>query len=312
LITTAIRNIFLLAPSILLIGCDAIHQIDSTQPVPVETSPPTLLRIIPPQNLVARVTINNGEETVFSVRNFPDGRWQIPVSLIPFENNQVSIKWFELELLLLEERGEVYANPNEPIIKTDFDFITSGRDAFDVDCDGISNLDERFSGTDPFIAEEGLQNGCVPKFPENPEIVLGATPFVNKYYQPFFTYGIGEPIRSISQDVQARTVPPDSFSASSVHLYTLPDAEQRTDIGLGLAISPDVGRYVQLTISNGSASEITTTEGVECSDFGAKTRVCTKPYDWRELRWYTLELREISRASQRIGTIVPYICFISR
>jgi len=128
-------------------------------------STPTSLRMIQEADLIAEVSINNGTPIRYSGRDLPpSGQWRIDVNFIANEFNSVSIKWIELwqqqEVLLMEERGEVFANVSTPDLTADLNFITAGAARFDLDCDGISNLNERYGGTDPIAASTDVTNGC--------------------------------------------------------------------------------------------------------------------------------------------------------
>jgi len=287
---------FLLVTALLLSSCDSWSDTQYISPQQVTSSTPARLRIIEQSDLVLRVSINDEEEVVFSGREFADGLWRIPVKLIPFEDNQVSLKWFERALLLMEEFGEVFANPNNPVIRTDFNFRTSGSERFDIDCDGVSNLDERQIDSDPSVPEIGSNNVCVAVLPADVQFGPYVVPLTSNLYQPFSSVGIGAPVRRIQQDVQVRNTYDDTPSGYSLLMFTSDDAATGTQFSVTLQNSPQSGRLLQFAVVNGSAQELTDNNDLTCGNFlTPENYFCQLPFNWRELRWYTLELIEVER-----------------
>jgi len=149
--------------AVTVVGCEAGLLENNTNPPPTPTSaataPPAMLRIVPNEELTARVTVNSGLEESYFGSNFSDGNWQIPVRLISGETNQIFIRWMVGDLLLLEEFGEIVWNATDTVIRPDFSFTTAGAERFDADCDGASNLAEIYANSDPLVPD-GSSSAC--------------------------------------------------------------------------------------------------------------------------------------------------------
>ncbi len=125
----------------------------------LELSPPKLLtrnRTINPRNL--KPTASFGQQTiVLSYMN--DGVWSGQLNVVKNRSYQLVIDWHEdyhnrsLHLAHAERIIEV-GDSNISVVLSESDYESKNLDA---DSDGVSNLEERIAGTDPFTGESSVR-----------------------------------------------------------------------------------------------------------------------------------------------------------
>jgi len=290
------KAVVLLFSVVLVCGCDNQNESnDQPASVDVGTSIPKALRMISRDSLVAKVAINGLEAISYYGRDNPTGAWQIPVDLIADKNNKVSIKWFSDGLLLLEEKGEIFADSANPVVPTDFDFVTNGDTRFDLDGDCTSNLDELINGSDPFVADSFFPNAC-NKENGDPEIdpEMLTIPAVTQPYASFEDTDFTRPIRLYSQPLKIRYLDQNKSSKYKIYMVSKRVDELSTSLFFSLEYRPDQGRFLRLQTNRAVSYTASNMAGTECG-FNNGVVDCSTPYAWRELHWYVLQLEEVAR-----------------
>ena len=153
---------FLVLALCVLVVCSACSTEPTTTNSPMfKSAKPSQLRAIENAELSVVVRINNADPDYPGVEQ-DDGTWFIEFNAQPDANHTFVASWFAnfdgVRLLLLEQSGAFFANSSTGIAQ-----MTSALDtqsAFDFDNDGLSNLSELETGSDPLISQNAAGNNA--------------------------------------------------------------------------------------------------------------------------------------------------------
>jgi len=283
-------------------GCDAVvgngqHNV----PTQISSSTPLALRMANQSDLSAVVTLNGGEKTTYYGSEQANGQWAIIVDLIPNQTNTIRIEWLENQLLLVEQQGEIFADPENPILELDLDFKTTGGMKYDIDCDGESNLAERYNNTDPLTSNTGETNLCEFELVAPEDVPEGQSlARIYKSYKPFTADNIFSPVTNFEQLMQVRNVDEDrnvQFTASISSDWL---NDNRTSLSLVLQSHPSNGRRavfrsnraIDFITPRAEGSECTTEQNSNPADYSIVN--CVVPFNWKERVWYKLSMTEVA------------------
>lgn len=289
--------LLLLIVAVTMMACNQAEQpTASSNLVSATSAMPEALRSLPVQSLSVKLTINGSEQT-YSGTEFTDGQWLIPVDLIPGKSYPIQLDWFSDTYLLMVESGEIVADPTNPTVKPQLDFVTSGNRRFDDDCDGSSNLSELYAGTNPGFAENNAPDTCETDFiPTEFELTKAVIPGIIKVYNLFIDDNINQPVVHISQPMQVRSVNPNVASA-----YTLALSAQGNVFSSGItaAVSmefhPEFGAAVRFQITGVADLQGVGIDDDSCTALvDSKGVVCRIAYDWQVSQWYELGMEEVA------------------
>jgi len=138
-----------LLTAIMLTGCST----EQASGPEIATSKPPLLRAIDNSVLSVVVRIDEGGY-IFVGEQRTDGSWFVKMDVPSDKTHNFVASWYASmkgqTLLLVEQRGEFYAGPDQLQSNAVTQDISVG-DGFDYDCDGKSNLNELEDGSDPLV-----------------------------------------------------------------------------------------------------------------------------------------------------------------
>lgn len=138
-------------------------------------SAPELASAVETEYLAAEVTIaytvssQQIDNTVTAVYDAVTGLWKANLTIPPNTDFTLDVTWYDIQdaqgrranlttTSTRERSGNIDSSLN-----LSFDFSDYDNAQFDSDSDGVSNLEERENGTDPFVSEGGLEPGNVPE-----------------------------------------------------------------------------------------------------------------------------------------------------
>lgn len=274
------------------------------------TDTPALMRSIPVTALSLAVKINE-IETRYQNSNNADGTWSIELDLLPNQEYGLEVSWYSSEFLLLEEFGRFTTPATGTTIEPVLDYRSAGRPEFDVDCDGISNLEEVSNGTSLTIAEGLSMSACsedvVPVvfsdmerawiFREYDSIEINESTEANET-SPRFT--------KLDQTIQIDT----SNTASNIGFITnlvnnnfnpATGETIRNAAWLSFRQRFDEPKFMEFAMD--PAIEIVESDipGQFCKPLASDATgiMCTVPYEWQENRWYTMTIEETTPTTWR-------------
>jgi len=260
----------LLAAAIALMlgaGCGHENQNNTViDPKGIISFTPELHRLIPADRLRVLVSVNASPSVEYLGSNFTDGVWNISVDLVENQDNALSLTWFDNELLLMEESGTVFADPDSPAITPDFEFLTAGYPRFDADCDGVSKSTK-------------------------PDDSVIAT--VSKFYRSFVAANYAPRITEVKQAVRIRQTNP---GVRSNYIFTLRATEEDSSVRymqIHLRNDLDDKRFLWVTSSSSAFTLDSDTEGAACVEQTNGRSFCSVPFDWNADQWYEMRLTEI-------------------
>lgn len=283
---------------------------------------PALLRSIPISDLSLAITINNITKT-FRASDFPDGLWQVDFDLQANQTYDLTLEWFTLTHLLLEETGQIFTDPDQQIITPELEFTSAGFDRFDDDCDGLSNLDEIRNGTSLTDAAQSAQSACSDAADD---IVLEEVvfPWVLRQHGLFRSEEITSRVTSYQQSIQITSVSPSYATNYGFSLHNEPVADQENTIGRVNFIADSLrGKQLKFEITQATDFQLPAESNAECSaydnDIGTSAIGCNIAFEWQERQWYTVSIEQVSATgwkavvvddtsgeSQEIATIETY------
>ena len=283
-----------------LIACDSRDALDSrdTQTLTgpkLTTQTPGVLRNIPISNLSVEVTVDNVTKT-YQGTDFPDGQWLIEFDLQPGQTYDIVVQWFSLTHLVLEETGQIFADPEQLTMTPDLEFISAGYDRFDDDCDGLSNLDEIRSGTDPNVATGTTESAC-SDISEGIVLTENVYPWVLRQHSLFRSEDIALPITRYEQSIQVTESNPNIDANFGMSLHT----ERSTGVDVlarvDLRFNSSRGKEIKFEISPADVSQTLTAGTAECAEQNSNGFACTIPYEWQEQQWYSVSIEQQSESS---------------
>lgn len=150
--------IFLIT-SFILAGCIA----EQPSGPDFATAKPPLLRAIDNSILSVVVRIDD-QNPDYTGEQRSDGSWFVRMNISLDDTHTFVAKWYAStkgqRVLVLEQRGEFFASATSLRSQATSDDISEG-DAFDEDCDGLSNLAEMDADSDPLDPQDPLSSsGC--------------------------------------------------------------------------------------------------------------------------------------------------------
>lgn len=258
------------------------------------SSTPALLRAIPSSDLSMELSVGNVTEA-YNGEFFPDGRWLISVDIQPNQTHDISIKWFMADHLLLEETGQFYADPSQPTIAPELDFVSAGYPRFDDDCDGYSNLDELRLGSNLTFDEDPGKWSTCEQLPES-ELMAEEYPWIIRQQKLFRSNNFEQRVTSYEQSIRVTSVNPDLRSTYNTLMLTDTALGEAIRANIGFVYNAEFGKLINFQISRASGAEAPVIEGTNCGPNGPDDLgySCTAPFDWQENRWYNIRFEELS------------------
>ncbi len=282
-----------------LTGCDPSDTIPLTEPK-YTAQTPAVLRNIPISDLSLEITIDNVTKT-FQGSEFPDGLWQIDFDLQANQMYDITLQWFTLTHLLLEEKRQIYTDPDLLIITPELEFTSAGFDRFDDDCDGQSNLDEIRNGSSLNEAVPGSTSACSEAIGD---ITLeeNVIPWVLRQHGLIRSEEITSRVTNYQQSIPITSTSPSYPVNFGVSLNTEPVADQGTIIGrVNFIVDSQSSKRLNFEITQATDFQVPADSNTECSaydnDIGSSAIGCNIQYDWQEKPWYTVSIEQVSATS---------------
>ena len=143
-----------LCSTVIVAGCGSDADHSTALPVPEQIRQASA---IDSANLLLEIRINNGTPSVFSGQGL-DNAWVVPLTAPAFSTNTLTVEWYENfqdERLLLASQTTTFSTADATASVTlDGSYTTTGT-GYDFDSDGVSNLAERNTDTNPLVADSG-------------------------------------------------------------------------------------------------------------------------------------------------------------
>ncbi len=270
----------------LLVACNSATQVS-------HQSTPPALRAIAVSNLTAVVTLN-GSSTSYFGSDYPDGNWIFYLDLEVGREHDISVEWLNSGILVMEETGSFIVETVGSVVTPNLNYATTDdtSNRFDIDCDGLSNLEEMIAGSNPEQADGDTSGDCtyMVETPADPN-AEPPTPRVGQLYRSFSESGYPNRISRFTQRIQVRNVNVNIGSAYGITLYTQGSLPPQITANMSLRYDPDLGKYVRLQVNNNYTVD-PTSDSADCISFVTTTR-CSTPYFWQEQKWYELVFEEI-------------------
>jgi len=301
------RSIFYSCCLLFAVACNSENsgnQSVSPSTSAVTTFTPEALRAIQNDKLTAIVAIDDKPKKTYLGSKFTDGNWIIDIEVQAGNSYSIVIEWFTLGVLLMEEKGEFFVDGSSDTITTQLDFKTKevGTSRFDADCDGVSNLVEVQTGSDPTLAETGDNTACEATEARPPNNLEEETePEITQIFaiSPDSDTGSSDRVTRFNQSIQVRSLNSNLLSTSGVTLNTHGGADRQT-VFIELQFDPEAGKSVRIGGSGGVIAAAGNNTDTSCSDAESS---CLTRFDWQELHWYQLLFEQTTDTSWEASII---------
>jgi len=289
---------------LLLAACGDDHRGNGSTTL-ATTSTPSALRQIVTADLIANVTVD-GKTIAYSGTNYPDDNWIIYLEVELNKAHTINIEWSVGDVVVMVQQGAFTAQNYTDTVNPNLNTFSDGN-AFDYDCDSVSNLQELIAGTDPgkkggaCIVESTPINAVEPQDVVVPtDLTELVSPILERLLGFFTNTGIDDPITEFTQPFRVESTDPNLRSA---YRFALADRSTGVRIGVDIMASPLFGKYIRFYTNTDTVSlnpDVVYGDNMSCN-----TRLCTVMFDWKDQHWYEAVLeQDPTDSTQMIASLI--------